>query len=89
LLILVLKGLSGWQARVTAENVRLLSVSALGPRRSVEALRYGDEVLLVYRSEGAMVLIDRMPATDYESQHPPRTDKPLRERLADLLRPRR
>ncbi len=61
-LVLTLKLLGQWQGRRLPGEFRLLDVSPLGPRRSVERLQYRDEELIIYRSEGAMLLVDRQPA---------------------------
>ena len=61
-LVLCLKLLARWQVGRAPGEFRLLEVSPLGPKRTVERLRYRDEELIIYRSEGAMLLVDRRAA---------------------------
>ncbi len=83
LLLITMRLLSRLQGRSVGGDFQVMSVSNLGPRRAVESLRYGDEVLILYRSEGAMVLVDRKPLTDFEASQPETTGT-----WWDKLRPR-
>jgi len=67
LLLLTMRLLSRWQTRSGGGKMSVLSVTSLGPRRTMECLRYGEEVLVVYRSEGAMILVERKPLDQLES----------------------
>ena len=66
LLLVTMRLLSRWQGRSVGGDFKVISVANLGPRRAVESLRYGEEVLIIYRSEGAMILVDRKPFEEVE-----------------------
>ena len=70
LLVITMRLLARLQGRTVGGDFQVLSVANLGPKRAVESLRYGDEVLVIYRSEGAMILVDRKSARDFEEAHP-------------------
>lgn len=69
ILLVTLRLLTRWQAGRGPADMRLLGVSSLGPKRQVERLRYKDEELVIYRSENAMLLLERLPAG--EDPEPP------------------
>ncbi len=84
LLVLVLKGLSRWQGRSAAADMRLVSVTPW-LRRSLEALRYGTKSCCCTgaKAHGAHRPTD---AEEYESRQAPPTVAGLRDRLAGLLK---
>lgn len=85
LLLLTLRLLGRWQTGGRGGEIAVLSVTGLGPRRAVETVRSGDEVLVLYRSEGAMVLIERRSLAEHEALAAERPAS-LAERLAERLR---
>jgi hypothetical protein len=82
MLVLTLKLLTRWQVGRAPGEFKLLEVSPLGPKRSVERLRYRDEELVIYRSEGAMLLVDRQPAPPED----PTGEGPAPANLSDLMK---
>ncbi|MCB1150693.1 hypothetical protein KDK88_04060 [bacterium] len=84
LLLLTLRLLGRWQAARLPGDVRVLSVASLGPKRALETLRFGQEVLTFYRSEGSMVLLERRPLGPADA---PPADGGLLGRLGARLRP--
>ncbi len=61
LLVVFLKFLGRLQQGGGDGDVSLLRVQSLGPRRSVEFLRCGDQVFKLYRSEQSMVMLGQEP----------------------------
>ncbi len=61
LLFVFLKVLGRMQRGGGSADVSLLRVQSLGPRRSLEFLRCGDQVFKLYRSEQSMVLLEQEP----------------------------
>lgn len=84
LLLLTLRLLGRWQASRLPGDVRVLSVAPLGPKRALETLRFGEEVLVFYRSEGSMVLLERRPLSAADA---PGGGEGLLARLGARLRP--
>jgi len=82
MLVMTLKLLTRWQTGRAPGEFRLLEVSPLGPKRSVERLRYRDEELVIYRSDGAMLLVDRQPAPP----EPPAGNGDAPAKIGDLLK---
>lgn len=86
LLLITLRLLGRWQASRLPGDVRVMSVASLGPKRALETLRFGEEVLVFYRSEGSLVLVDRRP---YAAEADGEDADGLLGRLAARLRPAR
>lgn len=84
LLLLTLRLLGRWHAARLPADVRVMSVAPLGPKRALETLRFGEEVLTFYRSEGSMVLLERRPLAPDETSSP---DGGVLDRLLARLRP--
>ena len=62
LLLLGLRLLQRWLgARAGSGPAGLLAVHRLGPSRSVDMVRWRDQVYVVYRGEGAALLLEREP----------------------------
>ncbi len=62
LVVVAMKGLQRLQGLSGGEDdVRLLSVRRLGPRREVQRLRVGEAVHTIYRHDGAMVVLAQEP----------------------------
>ena len=62
LLVLGLKLLQRWLgARAAAGPAGLLAAHRLGPGRTVDLVRWRDTVYVVYRTEGAALLLEREP----------------------------
>lgn len=68
LLLVSLKLLGKWNNRSRGSDSSLLTVWHLGPKREIQVLRLGDQVHYIYRHDGAMVVLQTEPVTDFESK---------------------
>ena len=68
LLMVSLKFLGKFQRQTGKGQASLLTVWNLGPRREIQVLRLEDEVHYIYRHDGAMVLLRKVPRTVWEAE---------------------
>ncbi len=89
LIVVAMKGLQRLQGLAAGDDeIRLLSVRRLGPRREIQRLRVGDAVHTIYRHDGAMVVLGAEPwreASATAEPTPAAVDRPVGTRLRALI----
>lgn len=69
LLIVSMKLLGKFQRRTGQAQTAILAVWNLGPRREIQVLRLENEAHYIYRHDGAMVLLKKVPLGEWQAEN--------------------